>query len=293
MTTVFYNPLSDNGRGEENARRLRLPQETEAQYCDITACDAAEYLKEAAPDETVILTGGDGMLNHFVNDCGGVAPLHPVYYYPTGSGNDFMRDVRERETAGVVLLNPYLKQLPTVTVDGVTRYFINGVGYGIDGYCCEEGDALRKKGSSKINYTAIAIKGLLFRFRPRTAEVTVDGVKHSYRHVWLAPAMNGRFYGGGMMVAPAQDRQSKDGTLSLVVLHCPSKLHTLAVFPSIFQGKHVEHTKMTEVLTGHDISVRFDRPTALQIDGETVRGVTSYRACSARRREQLRTGRAG
>ena len=30
------------------------------------------------------------------------------------------------------------------------------------------------------------------------------------------------------------------------------------------------------MLVGHEITVEFDRPCALQIDGETVLGVTSY-----------------
>ena len=33
---------------------------------------------------------------------------------------------------------------------------------------------------------------------------------------------------------------------------------------------------MVQILTGHEITVRFDRPTALQIDGETILGVTEY-----------------
>ena len=33
---------------------------------------------------------------------------------------------------------------------------------------------------------------------------------------------------------------------------------------------------MVDVTVGKEISVRFDRPCALQIDGETVLGVTEY-----------------
>ena len=58
--------------------------------------------------------------------------------------------------------------------------------------------------------------------------------------------------------------------------HGSGKFKTLAVFPSIFKGGHVKHTEMVEILTGHDIEVRFDSPCALQIDGETIRNVTSY-----------------
>ena len=106
--------------------------------------------------------------------------------------------------------------------------------------------------------------------------VTVDGDSHRYRHVWLAPTMNGRYYGCGMEVAPEQNRLNQNGTVSVVVLHCPSKLKTLMVFPSIFKGEHVKHTEMVEVISGKEITVAFDRPTALQIDGETVTGVTEY-----------------
>ena len=58
------------------------------------------------------------------------------------------------------------------------------------------------------------------------------------------------------------------------------KLKTLMVFPSIFKGEHVKHTEMCKVLTGHEITVKFDQPTALQIDGETVLGVTEYAVSS-------------
>ena len=156
--------------------------------------------------------------------------------------------------------------------------FINGVGYGIDGYCCEEGDKLKAKQAKKVNYTNIAIKGLLGGFKRVNATVTVDGVRREFKGVWIAPTMNGRFYGGGMMPTPDQDRLSEDGRLSLLVLHGSGKLRTLMVFPSIFKGELVKEKKIAEVITGYDISVEFDRPAALQIDGETVTAVSSYRA---------------
>jgi diacylglycerol kinase family enzyme len=63
-----------------------------------------------------------------------------------------------------------------------------------------------------------------------------------------------------------------------MIFHGSSKLQTLMIFPSIFKGEHIKHEKFVTVHTGHDISVKFDRPTALQIDGETILGVTEYKA---------------
>lgn len=277
MIYILYNPLADNRNGRSNAENIgKILEAKDITYLDITGMNTAAFLKTAAPEDKVVLSGGDGTLHHFVNECGGQAPAHPVYYYPTGSGNDFMADVRDREKDGLVLLNPYIQNLPTVTVNGETRYFLNGVGYGIDGYCCEEGDRQRAESAGSINYAAIAIKGMMSAFQPVEATVTVDGRTYHYHHVWLAPTMNGRFYGGGMMVAPDQDRLNDDGLVTVVVMHCKSKLKTLSVFPSIFKGTHVRHTEMVAVATGREISVSFNRPTALQIDGETIPQVSSY-----------------
>jgi len=38
---------------------------------------------------------------------------------------------------------------------------------------------------------------------------------------------------------------------------------------------------MITVLTGHEITVEFDQPSPLQIDGETILDVTKYTARSA------------
>jgi diacylglycerol kinase family enzyme len=49
-------------------------------------------------------------------------------------------------------------------------------------------------------------------------------------------------------------------------------------FPSIFKGEHVAKTDIVQMFTGNEISVRFSRPCAAQIDGETVLNVTEYTA---------------
>ena len=86
--------------------------------------------------------------------------------------------------------------------------------------------------------------------------------------------MFGRFYGGGMI--PTPDQRREDGTVSTLVYHNCGKIKALMVFPNIFKGEHVKETKIVKIFKGHEVTVEFDRPTALQIDGETVRNVTSY-----------------
>lgn len=279
MIYIIFNHLSNNSEGYSCA--MPISEKFIGQpltFVDITTLnDINEFITKTTDSDKIIVCGGDGTLNKLVNNLTDASLTRDIYYFPTGTGNDFFTDVKYKSEDGMVKLNDYVVDLPYVTVGGKTLRFLNGIGYGIDGYCCEEGDNIRAEDpNATINYTSIAIGGLMGKYKPRNAVVTVDGVKKSFRKVWLAPTMNGRYYGGGMMVAPDQDRLNNDGKLSLVVMHGTGKLKTLIVFPSIFKGEHVKHTEMVEVLTGYEITVTFDSPCPLQVDGETFRGVTSY-----------------
>ncbi len=275
---VLYNPKAGNSEKFEKAmeKLKEILSKREAEYREVSEIsDYKAFFSSILPEDDIYICGGDGTLNHFVNDIQDLVYSNDIYYYAAGTGNDFLNDVG-RGADEPVLINKYIADLPTVTVRGKRYRFINGVGFGIDGYCCEVGDALKEKSPKPVNYTSIAIKGLLFHYKPANATVTVDGVEYKYKKVWIAPSMNGRFYGGGMMPTPDQDRLNPEHKVSLCLLHGSGKLHTLMVFPTLFKGEHVKHEKIVSVHTGHTITVKFDRPTALQIDGETIKNVTEY-----------------
>lgn len=272
---VLYNPLAGNKRCGDEINRIEALIDGKIVYCDMTKPETySDILPEMQKDDILIVCGGDGTLNRFINLPYDYSEKNEVYYFPMGSGNDFAHELGRKYGDKPFNITKYLKDLPEVTVNGKTHRFLNGIGYGIDGYCCEVGDKLRETANGSINYTAIAIKGLLFHYKPTNATVTVDGVKHRFNKVWLAPTMNGKFYGGGMMPTPNQDRTGVK--LSVMVYHGLGKLKALMVFPSIFKGEHVKHKNNIAILEGKEITVEFDRPTPLQIDGETILGVSLY-----------------
>ena len=273
---VLFNPYSGNGKGEEYARKLSGILNDELIYFSMPKITDFKKFLSMTKGEDVIICGGDGTLNYFINHTDGIKYKNNILYYSTGSGNDFYNDVFKGKGEGPHLINEYLKDLPTVIVKGKEYKFINGIGYGIDGYCCEMGDLHRKKSTKPVNYTKIALKGLLYDYKPTNAIVTVDSVKHAYKKVWLAPTMNGRCYGGGMMIAPYQNRLNSDRSLTVVVLHGMIKLKVLTAFATVFKGEHVRFKKIVDLYTAHEVKVEFDRPVALQIDGETILGVTEY-----------------
>ena len=276
--TILYNTLAGNGAAEDKARELASSLgENDCQVVDISSVtDYAELFSTKCAEDTVVICGGDGTLNRFANATAAIDISCTILYCAQGSGNDFLRDLNS-DGKEPIKINEYIKDLPSVEVNGKSYRFLNNVGFGIDGYCCEVGDAKKAKGEKNINYTAIAIMGLLFHFKPKNATVKVDGKEYSYKKVWIAPTMKGRFYGGGIMPTPSQDRLDPDGKLSLMLFYGKGRLKTLTVFPSLFKGEHIKHSDMVAIHEGHEFEVRFDEPCALQIDGETILGVTEYK----------------
>ena len=277
MFYLLYNSLANNSKGEQDAREWASLNNVEAEYVDVTGVkDMKKFFDGLKKDDEVILTGGDGTVNHFANDVYGYEFKNPVYYVKCGSGNDFYRDNEKYAVDGKIDLRPFLKNLPLITVNGIKKRFLNGIGYGLDGETCRVGDLQRAQTDKPVNYSNIAIKLLLGGYRLNKATVTVDGETNKYENVWLASTMKGRFYGGGLMVAPDQDRFNEAGTVSVVTLYKKSRLGTLLRFPSLNKGEHVKKPDWVTVKTGKIVDVSFEEPCALQIDGEVVENVLSY-----------------
>lgn len=274
MTHILYNPLSNCAKNIEetiqSAKDYYKDEQgaTAENLMEIT--DLKAYFDSMVPQDKVVLLGGDGTINVLCNKLRGYEIKNKIYLYKAGTGNDFLRDVCGDGMS--VELNEYIDNLPVVTVNDKEFLFINNVGYGIDGMVCAVGEEMRSQGKKEINYTTVAIKLLLTKYKNHKAVVTVDGERHEFKRVWMAPVMNGRYYGGGMMPCPAQDR--KGDKLSLCVIHDTNAIQTLLIFPSIFKGEHIKHTSKVTVLSGKNIEVEFDKPRDVQIDGEVISGIT-------------------
>ncbi|MBQ3063554.1 MAG: diacylglycerol kinase family protein [Clostridia bacterium] len=274
---ALYNPHAGHGTGKEKASALEAIYKTPLTFVDMTAIASyADFAANLAPDDQIVVCGGDGTLNRFVNDTYDLDIKNDIFYYATGSGNDFLRDFGLKAGSAPMRINEEIKNLPLVTVNGKSYRFINGIGYGLDGWCCEIGDELRKTSEKPVSYSSIAIKGLLKSYTPTNATITVDGVVHTYEKVWIAPTMVGRYYGGGLMPTPGQRRADRLDHVSVGVMHRAGRLKTFLAFPGVSKGKHIRKKKMAAEWQGRHIMVEFDRPVALQIDGETILAVTRY-----------------
>ena len=279
---VLFNPLSCSCKGENLAHKLDgILLGCEIIYVNIIEIkDYKTFFAQISEEDEIYICGGDGTLNSFVNFTADIPYKNKVYYFATGSGNDFLRDLGKDYGLSPFCINKYLQNLPIVTVDGKDLRFLNGVGFGVDGYCCQMAEEMREK-NKKINYTANVLKGFLFGYKPTSAKVTVDGKNFSFNRIWLATTMKGRSYGGGLRLCPMQDRTADNQEVTFIAVHNAGKFNLLTKFPSIYKGTHVKYKDLVSMHKGHDITVEFEHPAPFQIDGELIKNVKSYRVRTA------------
>ena len=99
MNYVLFNTLAGNKNLEQETEALHDFLDGEIVKKDIQAVDYKTFLAPLTKEDTLVLCGGDGTLNHFANDTDGIDIACEVLYYPSGSGNDFAHDIGIEPTA--------------------------------------------------------------------------------------------------------------------------------------------------------------------------------------------------
>lgn len=281
MNYFLYNPKSNNDNNELNIVTENSDGRQVAMKICLLDLDVPSFASQLSADDRVFICGGDGTLHHFANNSCGVDFPCPVSVIRSGTGNDFLNDIGQKDNSNLIDIRNYFKDLPIAEINGQKRRFINGVGFGLDGEVCLGVEQFKKKNpKKKANYAAIAVKLLMFTYQRPNAKVTVDGVTKRYNDIWAVSTMQGKYYGGGLMVAPTQDRKS--GKLSVMVMHGGTRAKALTLFAGLSKGTHIRCERIVEIIEGDDVCVEFDIPSALQIDGEVYLNVKKYRATTKR-----------
>jgi diacylglycerol kinase family enzyme len=102
-------------------------------------------------------------------------------------------------------------------------------------------------------------------YRPKPFTVTVDDGEARSGRAMLLVIGNGRYFGGGMHVAP--EARIDDGELDLIALQARPMPQLLANFPKLYAGTHlslpmVEHGRARRIVIDGDVR------QLLEIDGE-------------------------
>jgi YegS/Rv2252/BmrU family lipid kinase len=214
--------------------------------------DAGRLVREARRDgvECVVVVGGDGTLNDasqgYLEPDGSVAAGPDLALIPSGTGGDFRRtfglsDSVEEAAARLLSATPRPLDLGILSVTShegelVRRALINISSFGIGGLTDRIVNSSPKCMGGKSAFFLGTLRALLV-YRNAPVRVMVDGKVCLEAQIFNVAMANGRYFGGGMMIAP--DADPSDGMLDVVALHDLSRTQGIALAQHIYKGSHL------------------------------------------------------
>jgi YegS/Rv2252/BmrU family lipid kinase len=223
-----------------------------------------EYVKNG--DWRVYSIGGDGTLNEVLNGLAG--SNSSIGVIPAGSGNDYFRslDTKNDERLLTRTIEGSIKKCSMGKVN--KRYFLNVASVGIDAEVVY--NSRRFKKLPFLNGQGAYILGIfytVFRYRSFKSKITFNNQTHHKRTLLLAVA-NGRYYGGGMKIAPLADIYSKD--FEIYHIDEAKPLRIIKLFPTLIRGAHGT-LREVQNYQSDKVSLSSKEGFMLNVDGEIER----------------------
>ncbi len=246
---------------------------------------AIELARAAVSDgwPLLVAVGGDGTVNEVANgilSSGGSART-AIGIVSTGTGSDFVRSVgipRDYASACRSLSRSQRLAIDVGVVeysqDGqrLRRFFVNSAGIGFDAQVAEVSRHLPKLLGGTVPYV-IGLLWSLAGYHNKSVVVTLGDQVETKRILSIVVA-NGRYFGGGMLVAP--QAEVNDQLLDVLTVGDMGKLELLKAFPTIYKGTHISHPKVSmERATA--IEIKSSEEFLVHADGEFLgRGPASF-----------------
>lgn len=212
----------------------------------------------------IFILGGDGTVHHVANKVLRINNEIPLAVIPTGSGNDFARQcgLLGHEFEGLVdhFLNQRPKDVDVLKVND--SFALQVISTGFDAHVSRMARS-RFRRLGRFRYSLI-VPLQLFRMHAIEYDIAIDGQRMHITSPLVAVA-NGNTYGGGMMISPAST--VRDGVFELIFVSEMNRLELLRLFPRVFNGKHINHPKVTQI-RGRQLSLRAS--TIAESDGEEL-----------------------
>lgn len=266
MFAIIINPVS--GRANEQfAKKLVALIEAKGETAKVfaTECegDATSKARQALAEgyTSIVGVGGDGTLSEIVEGIGGKDAT--LYIVPCGTGNDFARAFglpKDPVEAFRAQLEGEPHAYDCLTVNG--RPFLNIGGSGFDVEALRKTEELKAIYPGEKAYTK-AVLEVLTKYKPSEIEMTIDGGAPTHERCTIIEMANGRFFGGGMLVAPGS--RADDGLIDVVVVDIVPRWAIPFLLPLFSKGWHV-HLPICRVIKAKQVTLRAKGMT-INIDG--------------------------
>ncbi|WP_411678761.1 diacylglycerol/lipid kinase family protein [Clostridium thailandense] len=230
---------------------------------------ATELVKRYVNKENyrVYAVGGDGTLNEVLNGIANTESCLGVI--PSGSGNDFIKSIYKETLAENIIedtIKGNTKIIDLAKVDD--RYFLNISSVGIDAEVVDNAKVFKKypfiSGRAAYIFSAIVT---IFTYKYRRIQLIIDDKEITLENT-LTTFANGKYYGGGMKVAPDADLQ--DGLFDICTVDKLSRIKMFTLFPKLIKGTHRQIEEVC-FYKAKKIIVSSKDEITVNIDGEIVK----------------------
>jgi diacylglycerol kinase family enzyme len=153
-----------------------------------------------------------------------------------------------------------------------TRAFANVASVGFSANVARAVGRTSKRFGGTFAFYLGVVRTLLTLGSPEVS-VHLDGEHWYHGPVLLVAVANGRFFGGGMQIAP--EANPRDGLLDVVLITAMTRLQVLRKIHTIYKGRHIG---LPWVKTARATNVEISAPTGVPVetDGEEA-GLTDAR----------------
>jgi YegS/Rv2252/BmrU family lipid kinase len=253
------------------------------------AMHAADLTREAlrAGCDLVIAVGGDGTVNEVVNGffqpprpgepARPVRPGAALAMLPRGTGGDLRRSVgldRDLMNCAARLKGERsavdVGRVEYLTDEGkpASRYFINVGEVGVGARVVEIANRSSKRLGGKVSFMLASLRALA-GWRDLRLRVSFDGGPAEELSVTTLAIANGKYFGGGMMVAP--EARLDDGQFHVTIWSGYGLADFVFKSGSMYDGSHV-NLKGTRTRTARSVHVEAMGPdtAGVEVDGERL-----------------------
>jgi YegS/Rv2252/BmrU family lipid kinase len=283
-TLVIANPASGAGRTERALPRLEDALRAAIGGYELVwtrgVRDAERLAREAvrAGVDRLVVAGGDGTAAEVVSGLMGAAlgAYAEIAFLPLGTGADFHRTLdipRDPEAAIARLATGKGRRIDVGRVrfaeaNGAERtsHFLNVASAGLSGVVTRHVRGSKALGA-RLAFLLGTLGGLV-SFRPSALRLAVDGSEVYRGPVALVAAANGRYFGGGMHVAP--EARPDDGLLDVVLVPALPKRVLVTRLPRLYRGTHLAVPGVALFRGRHVELEPIGPPAPGEIDGEPV-----------------------
>ena len=238
-----------------------------------------ELAKTAASDgyRYLVAVGGDGTIHEVAN---GILQTNNTQETSlgiicTGTGSDLSRTIgvsHDYARSLSSLTNPRRLTIDIGSVkyqkQGQThqRYFVNYAGIGIDAEVVQATERFPKFFGGTIPY----LTGLVFTFigyRNKPVDLRIGDRAVEKTRVLSVVVANGRYFGGGMQIAP--EAKPDDSLFDMVIVGDIGKFDLIKTMPRVYKGTHLTHPKV-RLEKDTCITIQSSRKFLLHADGELL-----------------------